>query len=181
MKFGGSLISDKTFKKILSIGYEFETHDLAKLSLHSNKKSLINSDLTLRSLKNKIDRNSVKIIDDNYLSVRIPIVKEENSPVINEEEEEEVDEENMDEEDLEFMKAFKYEIELEKYENDSYLEYFNENRKHDNKDTIKFQITNDISEEDFDSMLKEYCKNLTIPKNDMYIFKTNKKYFYLLL
>ena len=48
--FGGSLLADKKFKKILSIGYEFETHDLTKLSLHQNKESLINSTLTLRVL-----------------------------------------------------------------------------------------------------------------------------------
>lgn len=184
MFFGGSLISDKTFKKILSIGYEFETHDLAKLSLHSNKKSLINSDLVLRSLKNKIDRNSVKVIDDNYLSVRIPIEKEGKILTENNESEESESEETngddnegeeneeMDEDEREFMEAFNYEIQLEKHENDSYLEYFNENRKHDNKETIKFQITNDITDGEFDSMIKEYCRDLTIPKNEMYIFKT---------
>ena len=170
MFLGGTLISDKIFKKILSIGYEFETHDLAKLSLHSNKKSLINSDLILRSLKNKIDRNSVKVIDDNYLSVRIPIEKEgkDDQGESNEGE----SNEEMDEDEREFMEAFNYEIQLEKHENDSYLEYFNENRKHDNKETIKFQITNDITDGEFDYMIKEYCRDLTIPKNEMYIFKT---------
>lgn len=168
---GGSLISDKTFKKILSIGYEFETHDIAKLSLHNNKKTLINSNLTLRILQDKKDKKSVKTIDDNYLLVRIPIGQEK-STIINEEKNVDAD---MDDEEREFMEAFKEEIELEKlkkHENDSYLEYFNENRKKDNKETIKFQITNDVGDGDFGYMLNDYCKKLSIPKNDMFSFKT---------
>jgi hypothetical protein len=168
---GGSLISDKTFKKILSIGYEFETHDIAKLSLHNNKKTLINSNLTLRILQDKKDKKSVKTIDDNYLLVRIPIGQEKSTNI---NEEKNVDE-DMDDEEREFMEAFKEEIELEKlekHENDSYLEYFNENRKKDNKENIKFQITNDVGDGDFGYMLNDYCKKLSIPKNDMFSFKT---------
>jgi len=168
---GGSLISDKTFKKILSIGYEFETHDIAKLSLHNNKKTLINSNLTLRILQDKKDKKSVKTIDDNYLLVRIPIGQEKSTNI---DEEKNVDA-DMDDEEREFMEAFKEEIELEKlekHENDSYLEYFNENRKKDNKETIKFQITNDVGDGDFGYMLNDYCKKLSIPKNDMFSFKT---------
>jgi hypothetical protein len=169
--FGGSLLADKTFKKILSIGYEFETHDLAKLSLHANKESLINSDLTLRLLKEKMEERSVKEVDANYLSVRIPIANSNSEKP----KEESVNLEELDDEDREFMEAFAEEIELEKlekHENDAYLEYFNENRKTDNKDTIKFQITNDVGEGDFADMLNEQCEELTIPKNDMYVFQT---------
>ena len=52
LKYGGSLKQNKIFSKILSIGYEFETDDITKLSLHSNDHTLVNSDLTLRTLEN---------------------------------------------------------------------------------------------------------------------------------
>ena len=177
MYLGGGLVSDKTFKKILSIGYEFETHDITKLSLHKNKKSLINSNLTLRLLGEKMGTGSIKEFDDNYLSVRIPIGKTSKAPIS-----EEVAEDDMTDEDREFMEAFKEEYEedyekekmekLQQHENDSYLEYFNEIRKTDNKKSVKFQITNDIGDGDFANMLREHCIGLSIPKNDMYFFKT---------
>jgi hypothetical protein len=171
MNFGGSLISDKIFKKILSIGYEFETHDIAKLSLHSNKKYIINSDLTLRLLKEKMGMNSITVKDDNYLSVRIPIGKEKRQTL------EEINLDELDELSREFLENFGEEEEieaLEKHENESYLEYFSENRKMDNKETIKFNITNDIGDGDFGTMVKNYCRGATIPKNDMFVFKTKK-------
>ena len=179
MFLGGSLISDKTFKKILSIGYEFETHDITKLSLHKNKHSLINSDLSLRILKEKMALKSITEVDDKYLSVRIPIGQNERLNI-----EESVNEEDMDDDEREFMEAFKEDYEAEKeeaklerlakHENDSYLEYFYENRKTDNKKTIKFNITNDIGDGDFAEMVNDLCKNLTIPKNDMFVFKTKR-------
>lgn len=76
MFLGGGLNSHKTYKKILSIGYEFETHSIAKLSLHDNKTSLINSDLALRIIPDKIRKGSIKVLDDAYLFVRIPIEHE---------------------------------------------------------------------------------------------------------
>jgi hypothetical protein len=177
MFLGGSLISDKTFKKILSIGYEFETHDITKLSLHKNKHSLINSDLTLRLLKDKMDVKSITEVDNNYLLVRIPIGQEKKLNL-----NESVKEEDMDEEEREFMEAFQEEYEAEKeetmldklakHENESYLEYFYENRKTDNKKSIKFNVTNDIGDGDFGEMVNDLCKKLTIPKNDMFVFKT---------
>jgi len=171
MNLGGSLISDKIFKKILSIGYEFETHDLAKLSLHSNKKYLINSDLTLRLLKEKMGMNSITVKDDNYLSIRIPIGKEKRQTL------DEVNLDELDELSREFLENFGEEEEieaLEKHENESYLEYFSENRKKDNKSTIKFNITNDIGDGDFGNMVEDHCKGATVPKNDMFVFKTKK-------
>ena len=172
MNLGGSLISDKIFKKILSIGYEFETHDLAKLSLHSNKKSIINSDLTLRLLKEKMGMNSITVKDDNYLSIRIPIGKEKRQTL------DEVNLDELDELSREFLENFGEEEEieaLEKHENESYLEYFSENRKKDNKSTIKFNITNDIGDGDFGNMVEDHCKGATVPKNDMFVFKTKKQ------
>jgi hypothetical protein len=188
MHKGGTLFSDAAFKKILSLGYEFETSDLAKLSLHDNKRTLVNSDLSLRLLKEKIQRGSVKVVDGNYLHVRIPIAKK--GQVI-----ENVLTEEDDEDTLEFLRLMQeeepeeYEREMQakkekqaqailERENDSYLEYFNENRKTDNPDVVKFQITNDLGDTMFGEMLKAQCKELTIHKNDMFLFKTNKDKIY---
>ncbi len=64
-KIGGDLQSNAAFKHILSIGYEFETHDLAKLSLAEDGTTLVNSTLTLASIK--ID--DLELIDDSsYLN-----------------------------------------------------------------------------------------------------------------
>jgi hypothetical protein len=185
---GGSLIPDKTFKKILSIGYEFETHDLAKLSLHSNKKSLINSQMSLRVLEGKLDTGSATEIDDNYISVRIPIHKDDKPHKDKLAETEAKNAVPMDYEELEFMAAFEDEYEEEMYEekkrlleereNESYLEYFTENRKTDNKKTVKFHVTNDIGDVDFGAILKKQCEDVNIAKNDMYFFKTNKGKLY---
>jgi len=214
MYLGGTLFSDGIFKKILSIGYEFETNDLAKLSLHENRRSFINSDLTLRILGEKIQKKSIKIIDDHYLHVRIPIhnsrkelappppklepVPETDEPAEGSRKSEKLD--PLTEEEDEEMKAllaeFEEEFEDEKAEeeyekkrsdqeralaekeNDSYLEYFNENRKSDNKSTIKFQITNDLGDTPFVEMVKVYCESLSIDKNDMFFFQTNKGKMY---
>jgi hypothetical protein len=180
---GGSLIPDKTFKKIISIGYEFESHDLAKLSLHKNKKYLINSNVSLRVLADKLKENRIEEIDETYLSIRIPIHKNETPPKKDKSVEDETEMEELSEEDRLLMEEFADEFEeveeeeklkqLEVHENESYLEYFNENRKTDNKANIKFQITNDIGDVDFGFMLKEYCEPVNLPKNDMYFFKTN--------
>lgn len=191
MHLGGSLLSDAIFKKILSIGYEFETGDLAKLSLHTDKRTLINSDLSLRLLKQKLERGSINKIDSNYLHVRIPIIKKGMEDVIIEPE---LTEEE-DEETKEFLKLMSEEFPeeyekqqneknakmmeaLQKKENDSYPEYFNENRKSDNPEIIKFQITNDIGDNAFATMVKSHCKDLTAPKNDMFFFQTNKGKLY---
>jgi len=179
---GGDLGADAAFRKILSIGYEFECSHLAKLSLHSNKKTLINSDLALRRLGELMDRKTIKKVDDpHYLHVRIPIHKKhgQNDPLTETEEEEEDEflRELKDEFPEEYEKE-QQEAALAKKENESYLEYFYENRKTDNLDTIKFHITNDLADTQFNLMLKEKCKDLTIAKNDMYVFKTEKGKLY---
>jgi len=191
---GGSLISDKTFKKILSIGYEFETHDLAKLSLHSNKKTLINSQVSLRVLEDKLKTQSIKRVDENYISVRIPIHADDKPPkeklAENEAKpmERNGEDEILDEEELEFMEAFgdEYEEEMQQekrkkmdeHENESYLEYLEENRKKDNLKTIKFYVTNDIGDGDFADVVKNYCEDVEIAKNDMYFFRTTSDKMY---
>jgi hypothetical protein len=191
MYLGGTLFSDATFKKILSIGYEFETSDLAKLSLHENKRILVNSDLTLRTLKSRTERKTITILDDNYLHIRIPIPKK-GQPLVSDEPE--ITEEE-DQETREFMEAMReeypeeYEKEIQEKkarfeealaikENDSYLEYFSENRPGDDKEAIKFHVTNDLGETVFGSMLKPWCAELTIPKNEQFFFKTAKGKLY---
>jgi len=170
---GGSLEKNDVFQKILSIGYEFETHDITKLSLHKNGTTLINSDLTLRLLKEKMDVNSVKIVDDNYLHVRIPIQRGGKSEPDASSSLSELEE--LEDLEKEFMEAFEEEYELEQKENDNYFEYFNENRKGDKKEKIKFQNTNDVGDGDFGELVNKYCKDLTIPKNDMYFFQDHNQ------
>jgi hypothetical protein len=165
MSVGGGLNPHEAFKNILSIGFEFETHDLAKLSLHQNGKTLINSDIALRVIKDKIATGEVKSVDDNYLLVQIPIKLESEKKV------EDVDE-DMSELQKEFLEEFE-ELEGDDSKEETYLEYLNENRGKDNKETVKFQDTNDIGDGNFGDMLEKECEGLKIPKNDMYYFKSN--------
>jgi hypothetical protein len=162
---GGGLNAHDIFKNILSIGFEFETHDLAKLSLHQNGKTLINSDISLRVVKTKMATGDIKIADDNYLLIKIPIILDKESKV------EDVDE-HMNELQQDFLEEFE-DLEEEDTKDVSYLEYLNENRKDDNKETIKFQDTNDIGDVGFGDMLEKECDDLKIPKNNMYFFKAN--------
>jgi len=198
MYSGGSLNPNKTFKKILSIGYEFESHDLAKLSLHNNSRTLVNSDIALRIIPTQIEKESIKIADNHYLFVRIPIHDDEEKPKpkkeptpkkdpvededdelaeLQEEFEQEFDEEDeMDELEREFLEEFEEENEREALalrENESYLEYFNENRKRESAQNTKFQITNDLAEGDFLEMVKKECEGKDIHKNKLFYFKTN--------
>jgi len=69
---GGSIFASAAFKKILSIGYEFESHDLAKMSLSRDRKALINSDLTLRTVEGKIAEDDIRPFGENYLTVHVP-------------------------------------------------------------------------------------------------------------
>jgi hypothetical protein len=48
--FGGDLRENPLFIHIVSIGYEFETHDVSKFSLCDNGVDLVNSSLSLRNL-----------------------------------------------------------------------------------------------------------------------------------
>jgi hypothetical protein len=176
---GGNLNANAIFKKILSLGYEFETSEIAKLSLHGNKKTFINSDIAPRVLDERINRESIKRVDDNYISVRVPIGVD--LAKIEEEFPEEVDLDEMDESEREYYEEFKEDYEknrmLEKWakkENESYLDYFYEYRTTDNHNSVQFQVTNDLGETAFGNMLKSYCEDLEIKKNDMFSFKTNK-------
>lgn len=69
--FGGDIYKKKAFQHILSIGFEFETNDLCKLSLEGN--TLINSDMKTPMLENyilngranKSGENSYEIMEEN--------------------------------------------------------------------------------------------------------------------
>jgi len=171
---GGTLLQNKTFEKILSIGYEFETSGLIKFSLnkHDKTKTLINSDLSLRFLKERMDKKMIKQIDKNYLEV------DENA-----EEEDDWDFSKLptDEKELwegnmgEFEEGqAKYKLEREK---NKYLDYFYENREGDG-DNVKFQITNDLGVTPITNLAKPLCKDLSIPKNEMYYLKTTSDKIY---
>jgi hypothetical protein len=178
----GILLPNTNFKDILSIGFEFECADLIKTSLHSNKKSLVVSDLALRTLKDKIENNSITLAHDpHYLLVRMPIDKKYRGDIKEEIEDDEFIKQLKEEYPEEYEKEQQAKEEKAKEEREkvfakvknSYPEYFYENRKTDNKNTIKFQITNDLADTTFNVMLKKQCAALKIPKNDMYFFRTN--------
>jgi len=161
---GGTLFQHETFKKILSIGYEFECTEVIKFSLHNNNNILINSDLSLRYLKERMDNNIVKQKDKNYLEI------DENAG--QPDELELTTEEKMDYEG----NSGHFEIDNEEYnnerQNDKYLVFFYENREGDG-DNVKFQVTNDLAVTSITKLAKPICKELHgIPKNEMYYFKT---------
>lgn len=169
---GGNLSATATFKKIISLGYEFETSEIAKLSLHQNKKTLINSDIAPRVLPEREERESIKRLDDNYISVRIPIgvdlakIEEEYAPGQTPE--------GLGEEEMEDYERNRLLEKWAKKENESYVDYFYENRRDDNHKSVQFQITNDLAENEFGTMLNSFCEGVDKPKNDLYFFKTKK-------
>jgi hypothetical protein len=165
MSIGGGLNSHDVYKKVLSIGFEFETHDLAKLSLHQNGKTLINSDISLREIKKRAETGDVKSVGDNYISVKIPVKLDNSKTGAGEEDV------TMNELQKEFLDQFE-DVETSPGET-KFLEYLNENRQKDNKETTKFQDTNDIGDVEFGDMLEAECEDLDIPKNEMYYFKSN--------
>jgi hypothetical protein len=196
--FGGDLASHPTFKKILSLGFEFETHDIVKFSLHENGTSLVNTDTILRKLNEQIEEGYIRKKGENYLEIKVALtdkskdesdkdkpkkdeanddelLDEYNAAFEDDEEKELLDEyqDAFEEKELldEYKAAFEEEEELNSL--DVVDEYFNESRRGDNTNNIKFQVTNDIGDVDFAKMLEKRCEQLTIPKNEMYLFKTN--------
>ena len=154
---GGSLKENDIFKKILSIGFEFETDELIKLSLHPTKNIFYNTNMSVKILEENIENGFAKIIKQNYVSC-----------VLNKPTKEEI--EQLNEDELEDLKTNYYDSEPEKFE-----EYFIEHqRKTDDINDVKFEITNDQSENRFTSDLDKYCDKLTIKKNDMYYLKTSE-------
>jgi hypothetical protein len=169
---GGNLSATATFKKIISLGYEFETSEISKLSLHQNKKTLINSDIAPRVLPEREERESVKRLDDNYISVRIPIgvdlakIEEEYAPGQTPK--------DLGEKEMEDYERNRLLEKWAKKENESYVDYFNEYRRDDNHKSVQFQITNDLADNEFGTMLNSFCEGVDKPKNELYFFKTKK-------
>jgi hypothetical protein len=141
---GGSLFASAVFRKILSIGYEFESHDLAKMSLSRDKKALINSDLTLRTVEGKMAEDDIRVFDENYLTVHLPNDVHHKSPekepktpdVIPEEELRKED--KMDEEEDELYREYAEEFDNEDdneeeidEELEAFLEYFEQEEQDD--------------------------------------------------
>jgi len=53
------------FKHIISIGYEFETHDIAKISMSQD--DMVNSNLSMQGLKYRIaSKDAVKLDNHSY-------------------------------------------------------------------------------------------------------------------
>jgi hypothetical protein len=159
---GGTLLANEIFKKILSIGYEFETGGLIKFSLKKDNKTLINSDLSLRFLKERTDKKIIKQIDNNYLEVDEKGEDDDELRIENLSSDEQLGYEGNPEAFKEEQERYKKEREQEKY-----LDYFYENREGDG-DSVKFQITNDLGVTSMTNLAYSLCKELNIPKNEMY-------------
>lgn len=69
---GGTILKNSAFKHILSIGYEFETGDLAKMSLSKDGTTFINSDINLSILKLGLKNNKIRRIDNNHYEITMP-------------------------------------------------------------------------------------------------------------
>jgi hypothetical protein len=61
-------LSNPIFKHIISIGYEFETHDISKLTLVDD--TFVNSGLNMKNLNHRVKTNKAKKIDDHYYSIQ---------------------------------------------------------------------------------------------------------------
>ena len=172
---GGNIDQQGIFKHILSIGYEFETHDLAKLS--ETDSVLMNSNITLKILENKIENEEAYPLDNNQFMINIGSKEEyeyddDNNTYVESEYSKNRDKEEEEEEEEEKEEQIK-----------TYVEYVAEPDM--DGDTVHnetmFNITNDIGDSDFIHMLKKSCTPIedTVLKNDMYIFKTNNKEYKL--
>jgi len=159
---GGSLFASAAFKKILSIGYEFESHDLAKMSLSRDRKALINSDLTLRTVEGKIAEDDIRPFGENYLTVHVPKTKRGNSEKREPKTPEQVPEakiDNIDEEDelaREYAEEFGEEEEANEDDMDEMLDAFYEYLEEEEKEEkFKEKEKNSYLEYFFESRAKD--------------------------
>jgi hypothetical protein len=60
-------LTNPVFKHIISIGYEFETHDISKLTLVDD--TFVNSGLNMKGLNHRVKTNKLKKIDDHYYAM----------------------------------------------------------------------------------------------------------------
>jgi len=65
---GGNLESNPIFQKILSIGFEFETSDLVKLSLNEDN-VLVNTDTVPRTIAHQLKIGKDIKVDENYYNI----------------------------------------------------------------------------------------------------------------
>jgi len=154
MNMGGDLMENDAFKYIISIGFEFETHDLSKFSLHENGNYLINSNTTMFILQNKIeDQIASKYDANNYVILTHLDEFDEDGSYSKSSSDDD------DDDDIEW--------------NTDFLEYINEARPGDDNNT-RFNLTNDIAQTHFSNFLKRQCtESMTkLPKNQLYTLKT---------
>ena len=156
--FGGSFEAHPVFKNIISIGFEFETHDLAKFSLHQNGTSLINTSTSLRLLDDGLQNGDIREVD-NYLLLNYKKKLAKGEPngevaVL-----------------LDTLAKKSFHVRSK----NKILEFFHENR--DTDKNIAFSDTNDNFDSYFSNMLKILCVNSNFSKDQMYYFKTLDKVY----
>jgi hypothetical protein len=153
-QFGGIITDSDIFRHIKSIGYEFETSDLAKLSLEESY--LINSG------NNTMDMDDEQQFDKNYFTYGITLDLEKDQ-------------------EIDFMDSSESEgsnlVSSESVGSDpdidyEYTEYMLEPRPGDGKNT-KVAITNDIAKTQFHKMITPKCRGRESQKNSIYMFRTH--------
>ena len=173
--FGGTLDENDIFKKIVSIGYEFETHDIAKFSLHENGTSLINTDTNIRNLNYKLPEKTAEKVDDNnyifYLEDDIKLNKQNNGkqynmthqyiPSIH-------TRQTTTNQSVESSTKMEDDGDADG-DADFFIEYIDEPDKFDKE--LQLRITNDLGDSEFSDMISR-CQRSKRSNNDMYIFKT---------
>jgi hypothetical protein len=188
--YAGSLNSNDIFRKIVSIGFEFETHDISKFSLHDNGYSLINSNNVIRTINYKLENNLSEKIDDNnyvfYIEDDIKINKHNNTKNYNLIKDfkltSQTNTKNSQSSHSSHSKNSrnsnsKSSTQNTEYDNnESFIEYIDENNT-DDKD-VEFKITNDVGNGEFNDMLSR-CQKSSKSNNELYIFRTKDKEYSL--
>ena len=157
-QYGGIINKSDVLKHIISIGYEFETHDLAKLSLHEEK-YLINS------ANNNEDMEEELRFDKNYFTYEAAMDLEN-------------DTDSSFFESDESKQSIKTAPTVPSGEIDAeFVEYMLEPRPKDGKKT-KMAITNDIANAPFIKMLTKKCRGREKEKNSLYMYRTHQGKLY---
>jgi hypothetical protein len=153
---GGTIEENKVFSKILSIGFEFETRMMSKLSLHGD--TLINSDTTPMVIQNMVENKTYKKLiethsdDNNNHYVKLMILKQNI-----------VQTEENDVNDYEIFNEYIYDINLQNNE-------------------VDFMVTNDIGNNVIQTLTQKYVDSHYVDENDndtkqfgkneMFVFKS---------
>jgi hypothetical protein len=141
---GGNIFNDDILNKILSIGFEMETHDLIKFNQFDNY--LINSGLAGKLYKEK---TLGRFVTPNYFLSNISKLPEVENTY----------------ENIEFVGGEK------NRQHEMFPEYVYQTI--DNPD-MNLQVTNDVGETEFNRMIEEDCSKKKITKNKLYLIKTEK-------